>query len=210
MAGSPPTNLRLSVFLRAPFAVPIAMKSLITLPRFSVREVSPVVRDGKQLLRVVFDAPADPPAEPRKGAVVTGGIEGSLLVSPEEKWVLYAYECRSKNDKIFLYNGTVDYQGSSDGFPIPKRAACRTVMKRPTGESVQTETYDFLEFRFADLPDKDFTLAAFGIPEQVLAPSKVARRGRLGYLFLGLAVVALAAALFFRIALSRIGRRSID
>jgi hypothetical protein len=64
-----------------------------------------------------------------------------------------------------------------------------------------------MEFRFVDVPDSDFTLQAFGIPEQVARPAKVAARGReLGYWFFGLSIAALVLAVTAKSASSRLGR----
>ena len=69
-----------------------------------------------------------------------------------------------------------------------------------------TSTYEFEGFGFADVPDQEFTVSAFGIPESVSHPAKVARSRGLGYWFLGFALIALAAAVAFKIASSRLSR----
>lgn len=202
-----PTSTWLQPFLRVPYSSLGANLKLITRPRFVLRAVSPVNRYGKNLLRVEFDVPSDPnrAAVPVRGRD-TGGHEGFFLVSPEEKWVLYEYEYREKKGTR-LYKRTVSYQGTLDGFPIPNHVTGQT-LKLPEGDIENSYFYDFLEFRFADVPDSDFTLTAFGIPETVARPSSVARKSRFGYWFLALALAAMAAAVVFKVAASRRQRAS--
>jgi hypothetical protein len=201
------TIMRLGPILEAPYLIRPANIKLFDNPRFAVKAVSPLSRNGKNLLRIVFDCPSDPDMKLPKGFMATGGFEGSFLASPEEKWVIYEYECQTKKSYLRSYKGSIDYQGTLDGFPIPKRVTCQT-LKLPEGELVETLSYDFLEFRFADLPDEVFTLAAFGVPEGASRAPSVAQKGVLGYWFLALALVALAAAVFFKIASSRLRRTS--
>jgi hypothetical protein len=95
-----------------------------------------------------------------------------------------------------------------DGFPVPKRVTRGRLTKAADSEISNTDVYEFLDLRFADLPDEELTLAAFGLPEAA-AGSPIATRTRgLGYLFLCLSLAALVAALVFKIASSRIKRAS--
>lgn len=179
--------------------------SIISYPRFTVRSVSRLTRNGKNLLRVEFDRPNRADHVARKNAIDIGGFEGFWVVSPEEKWVLYEYECREKKGAPpHLYTGTVDYGGTLDGFLIPRRAI-QQQFELPGRKLVTSATYDFQDFKFADVLDDQFTLAAFGIPEEVaVKPLKTARGHSVAYWCLALALVALAAAVAFKIASSRV------
>jgi hypothetical protein len=190
--------------LRMPYATRISNVSLLSNPHFTVRGVSTQTRNGVSLLKVEFDFPIEPTSDTRrKGDRDYRGFEGFFLVSPEEKWVLYEFEYREKAGvPLFLNRGTVEYQGTSDGFPNPKRVT-RQTLKLPERNVVETHSYDFLDFRLAEVPDREFTLAAFGIPEEAAHPSKVARSRGLGYWLLALALAALAAAVFFKMTASR-------
>jgi hypothetical protein len=194
----------LSPQLWVPYAARTSNVSLLSNPLLDVRRVSTVTRNRRNLLKVEFDLPTELRSKVGSNtASESSGREGFFLVSPEEKWVLCEYEyARKKGEPRLLYKGTVDYQGTVDGFPIPKRAA-RQTLKLPEGELVETYSYDFLDFRFADVPDKDFTLAAFGIPEEVTQTAKVARSRSVGYWLLAISLIALAAAVFFKMAASR-------
>jgi hypothetical protein len=202
------TKQLLRPFLWVPYASLFPHDSLLSNqrfdPRFVVRRVSTVAHTGRSLLRVEFDILKAPPSETRtEAASNTVRYEGFFLVSPEEKWVLYEYERRMKTgNPRFLYKGAVEYQGTLDGFPIVRHATHET-LKLPQCDVVETHSFEFLDFRIAVLPDQDFTLASFGIPEAVAQPAKVARSRGLGYWLLALATAALAAAVFFKMAASR-------
>jgi len=123
------------------------------------------------------------------------------LASAREKWVLYEYEYRPKNG-LAIRKGVIDYGEIQDGFPVPKRLVTSVFDTRKKALRAGT-TYDFEEFRFVDLPEREFTLAAFGLPEGVLRPSRVARTSQTGYWLLGLAFMALAGSVALKYASSR-------
>jgi hypothetical protein len=197
-------------FVWLPYATHIENFRLVSSPRFVVQAVTSFSRNGRSLLKIEFDYPNDPKHVARKGFVDNGGYEGYFVVSPEEKWVLYEYESRQKKGKLrSTHKGTVEYEGTSDGFPIPKRAVSQT-FDFPEGKLFSTHSYEFQRFMADNVPDGEFALAAFGIPEEVSQPAKVARSRGLGYLFLALALVALVAAVLFRVASSRLKKASIS
>jgi hypothetical protein len=198
----PPVALPLKTYLRAPYATDISLLSIVSSPHFSIRAASRVSRDGRDLVRIAFDCPTDPPANPRKGFVDFGGLEGSILVSPSEKWVLYEYDCRSKKGMPMSFKGTVGYEGVLDGFPIPRRVTREKWMKHPKGEFTESQVYEFLDFRFGSPSDEEFTLAAFSIPDVARPSTRSTRSVGLGYWFFALAVVSLAGAVLFKIASS--------
>src|SRR5579875_2880541 len=159
-------------FLWFPYACVFPNIHMISSPRFVVKAVSPLVRNGKSLLRIEFDDPwpHDPNASIPKNLTDVGGYDGYFVASPEEMWVLYEFECRQKKGASRpLYKGTVDYEGTVDGFPIPRHVTRRT-FKLPEGDLVGEYSYEFKYFRFSDHPESEFRLAAFGIPERVSKP----------------------------------------
>ena len=124
-----------------------------------------LVKNGKNLLRVEFDRPNAEGREVPKFARDFGGFEGFFVVCPDEKWVLYEYECREKKGpRQSAFTGTVEYEGTRDGHPVPKRAI-RQTLRLPERDVINTTLIEFVDFRFADVPDQDFTLSAFGIAE---------------------------------------------
>jgi hypothetical protein len=60
---------------------------------------------------------------------------------------------------------TNEYQETRDGFPIHKRLVLVSrVVRSPEKSDDYEKTYEF-DFREGDVPESDFTLAAFGLPE---------------------------------------------
>ncbi len=128
-----------------------------------------------------------------------GRYEGSLLVSPEEKWTLYEYR---QTRGAGLRKGTISYEGSHSGFPIPKRVT-HSAFKLAQQKLEQVETFDFQDIRFSDLPEREFTLAAFGFPD-VLKPATTLRASHTGYWLVGLALLSLSVAIAFKVASTRL------
>ncbi len=205
-----PTNVWLRAFLLVPYSsLGIDNRKLVDNPNMSIYKISPLTHNGKNLLKVEFElaSKGNRVASPKKGLRQTGGHEGFLVVSPDEKWAIYEYGYREKTGGR-LYKRAVHYKGVIDGFPIPEHVSGET-LKLPEGEVVNSYAYHFVDLKFdSSHPKNDFTLSAFGIPESVLRPSNVARASRLGYWILGLAFTSLIAAITFKILASRHERAS--
>jgi hypothetical protein len=187
--------------LEAPYRMDwIQLSAAYDTPGFSLRSVSRSSENGSGLLKLAFYLPT--PTIKSSG----GGQEGWLLVSPQEKWALRAYEFHPLSGTAVVA-GTVEYGERQNGFPTPMRVVGSV---RDTSKNAVTEawTYDFEHFRFGDSPEREFTLTAFGLPEGAARPSRVARSQGLGYWFLGSAAAALAIAVGLRIASSRLERAS--
>jgi hypothetical protein len=207
--GRRPLNLPVGAYLRFPYSMEGSAMGGVNKPGFALRSVSPVRRDGRDLLRVTYRVTLDQKKLKTKPGRTGGAYLGpdvSLLLSPEERWVLYEYEWRMRGgDSPKGFRGTVEYQGTLDGFPVPKRAT-RTIFDIASDQVIESSTFEFLQFSFGKAPDSAFTLSAFGVPEPVAKPLKVARSGSLVYWFLGLGLAALTAAAVFKAASSRLGR----
>ncbi len=199
---------RLGPLLEAPYLIRPSSMKMFSSPRFSVRSVRPVVRGDKNLLEIAFDLPADPQIRPRKGAIDIGGYEGSFVVSPDEQWVIYGYECQPKKGILRRFRGSISYRASSDGSPVPKTVLAQT-LSMPENNVIRTDSYDFQDFGFSDrVKEKDFTLSAFGIPESVSQRPQRALSGGAAFWLFGLALLALAAAIAFKAASSRTSKAS--
>jgi hypothetical protein len=199
----------LRTILALPFRTIMLGTEMVSSPNFVVRAISPLVRDGKNLLKIEFDRPNPPNHVSPKNARDIGGFEGYFIVSPDERWVLYEFECAEKKGSPRALNkGSLEYGRVLEGFPIPRRVTQQR-LKMPAREVLSSTTYDFVDFHFADAPDRNFTLTAFGIGEDAATPpSAPARSHSVGYWFLALAFAALTAAVLFKFASSRVKRRS--
>ena len=85
---------------------------------------------------------------------------------------LLALMCNWRGQLVEAGRGTrtvsYEYQDTADGYQIPRRIVVRgrSVLPdiRPDGIFEYENTYDF-DFREGDVPESDFTLSAFGLPE---------------------------------------------
>jgi len=70
---------------------------------------------------------------------------------------------------LIVFRGRVEYGQPQDGFPVPKRVVST---RSPLGERQPTdiETYEFNELHFGDVPDGQFQLSAFGLPDVRQSP----------------------------------------
>ena len=139
-------------YLGAPFCLEGAtMSGFLSAKNFSIGSVSRVREGTRELLKAEFEL-----APLRKGAM---SREGWFTVSPGEAWVLHEYECDQGDISV---HGSIEYEGMQGGVPVPRRFI-HTVSKQ--GQLLNSQTYDFEKLEFADVPDRDFTLSAFGLAE---------------------------------------------
>ena len=190
-------GLRLSMYLDAPtglYVFPIS--SILADPRFSLERVSQAVEKNKQLVKIEFNVKADGQRE---------GYKAWLLVSPAEAWTLYAYDMRTDRNKDHVY-GTLEYGEPLRGFATPKRVV-HVRDKRGGTTPTEIQTYDIEEIRFVDVPESDFTLAAFGLPD-VQQPGKRSYASQTGFWFLTLSILSLVIAVLFKLTSSILKRKN--
>jgi hypothetical protein len=187
----------LEVYLNAPFSFAYhSVRWAMERPKFSISSVAETARGGKRALSVHFDCPLDE-------ALRTGGYEGKLVVLPDEKWVVVQFEYRPKK-KGNIHTGEIEYEGAFEGFPIPKRVTASWL--EPGNQTpLLLSTYEFKNMRFEALPEKEFTLSAFGLPEVDAVTPR--RTGALERWLFGAALVALSIAVMLWTASARVGRR---
>jgi len=187
---------RLDPYLKAPFELLLLpVRTIMEQPGFSIRSAAWRERDGKRLLSIDFDCPMEKNRQ--------GGYEGTLLVAPAQKWALIEYELRfKKGDGLRV--GAIEYEGAVDGFPVPKRVS-HSGLKTADRTPIKVATFELKGVRFERLPEKEFTLSAFGLPEIDVVNRR--RRGGAEYWLVGASLVALAIAGMFWIASARARRR---
>ncbi len=205
-------------YLGAPYSVMhLRLPRYVSLPTFRIVDVSPVSSGGNRLVRITFDLSLRVNEKN-----TSGGYEGWFVVSPDERWVVREYEYRPKKGKV-KWTGSVEYQGGSDDYPFLKRVTTKSALLDGT-DSV-TETYDFREFRFAEVPENEFTLSAFGMPELLDPPggekagsasgrpsgttpsAAVSRTSNAWVWYVAIGFGSLAAAIALKLASSRLAAR---
>jgi hypothetical protein len=160
-------------------------------PGFTVKRVTPLVRDGRDWAKVEFDyrAQGGDPRVPSFG--------GWVLYDPQRSWVIRELDVQMQwtAELKAALAVTYEYEEARDGFPIPKRVIQKytKLFTKPPDRFENTFAFDLKE---ADVPESEFTLSAFGFPE----PGGL-RRPRRWYLWaaiIGVVCLSLAALLHWR------------
>ena len=127
------------------------MSGFLTDKNVFIRSVSRVREGTRGLLKAEFEMTPF-----QKGSM---SRVGWFTVSPSEAWVLHEYKFDHGD---ISRHGSIEYGEMQAGVPVLRRFTCTA---RRLGKLLNTQTYDFEKLEFVDVPDRDFTLAAFDLPE---------------------------------------------
>ena len=116
-SGEMPKSSYLWTLLWAPYSSRVPNEHIVSSPRFVLGKVSPLARNGKRLAKVEFDNKALDDPENAKKPGFYGGFKGYFVFSPEEKWVLYEYECREKAGRLSAVQGNHGVRGKRRWLP---------------------------------------------------------------------------------------------
>ena len=162
--------------LYAPFSLDThRISTLLKEQTITVDAVSEIVEAGRKQLKVNFKSTKEvSKAFPFRS--------GWFLVSPDEGWILTKYELAIKSFPKYL-DCVVEYQLSADGPLLPAKVTFRD----PWSTVVTT----FENLRHETVPESEFTLTAFGLPDisKPIAEPTPGGSARWYYLAAGLAVV---------------------
>jgi hypothetical protein len=144
------------------------LADLVRQPSFQVRRAAIVNQDGLELVQIDFDN-----AHPLKQGQFEPVQSGTVLLDPERSWCLRGYEihARFENALDVCRSDIIEIRDSSSPhIPLPVHIADTTISQATeagyVGQRVTKSSdlrYDLLEPH--PLPDNDFRLAAFGLPE---------------------------------------------
>ena len=143
----------------------------------------------------------------QSGSAKTGQIvSGWLLVNPDRGWVLEKYhvvvELSKRRD---TYDCTIDYRPDEKIGYAPNRM--EVVFENPTGGIRSVSVTEFKSFVEGGVPEREFSLAAFGLPEvDPLGGRRYFSRST--YWLLGAAFAALVVAVSLKFLASRLGGRT--
>jgi hypothetical protein len=185
---------RLWTFLCAPYSLYLTpISRLLADENFVVRSVSRLDRDQQKMVRLEFEM---------RGSERRPGYAGWMVVSPEEGWILREYNYTLDRSGTIL-RGNVEYGDSIDGGRLPRRVT-HTRYGVADGHPVSNrESADFSELRLIGLPDKEFTLEAFGLPN--FRPGRgSALQGGYAVWMIGGSVLLMTLALLLRAAGARV------
>lgn len=130
-------------------------------PGFTVKQVAPLSRDGRELVKVEFSfrAPKDKKRTP--------SVQGWAVYDPSRFWVIREFEGQMVWNPAPVrgnatISATIDYEETPDGIPILKQITRR--IKHLKDSEPVSHRFDF-DLREDNVRASEFTLAAFGLPE---------------------------------------------
>ncbi len=216
------------IFLDCPYTLTgPSISDYLSKPEFTVVRIEPLTRDGKELLKIYFKYDS---TNPRRTSVKAAARDprprsplesGWLLVSPKENWVLHQAEARltPSGDTAGVHLFSVEYEGNHSGTPVPRRAEFKTVVRILNdkkemklrdgtivhdGDVASINTFKFDNVGFDAVPDREFTLPAFGLPD-LSNPNQIVRRDNSFIWMFLVALLALGLAVGLKYYASRAG-----
>jgi hypothetical protein len=188
-------------YIRAPWQISgMPLRQLIADPGFTLNGVFPIRKGNKDLVRVEFDYRPPDPALDRTPVERRTPIRGGwILLSPEDHWAHQECELITPWGKVI---GVVQYGEEQDGIPSVRRASETLVRKeslRKAGEDYAVEKRcDFYRWVSRDVPEREMSLAAFGLPE-IGEPIARSNSNHVGYWFLGFGLLFGIVAVSLRV-----------
>jgi hypothetical protein len=118
---------------------------------------------------------------------------GWLAFYPDRCWALREYSFGAKDPNKTRIRARLDYAGDKDGVPLLKRAEYWYESGPPPRKRSLVQTFEVTELVPGPVPEKEFSLAAFGLPDiEQAAPSG------LPYLVVFLGILTLVAGILLR------------
>ena len=170
-------------------AVVMSLDVTVLDPGFSIKQVTPVVEGGRQLVKVVFEH-----SVPRKdpGRMALRG--GSVILDPDSYWIIQRFKVRQQvGNEAVTDEASFEYQDAGDGYPILKKIINR---RKNPARKVDVEFAWLFDLKEQEASEEEFRLSAYGISE----PKGFGweRGGSLWYLwFIAVAVLCLVVGAFF-------------
>jgi hypothetical protein len=164
---------------------------LIEQSEFNIRAVTPVMVDSSQLAKLEFDyQPKDTQGD------ISQLRAGWVLLDPERYWVIVRFEAQVDDSSTGKGSiaGNIEYEKGT-AVPIVKKSVLRQKARFLDGKQGEYETRFEFQITEADVPESDFFLSAFGLPEPTFAGPRPTR----WYLWVALAgVFCLVLAVLLR------------
>jgi hypothetical protein len=143
----------------------IPLADLVKTQGFTIKRVSAVNENGRQLAVLDFDytPTAGPPAEsvaPQDRSSLMVIRRGQIYCDPDRFWAIQRYEIRGIGG--ITVKGSITHRDGPDGVPVV-RSVVHALDNSQNGS--QTVRIDFEPVAFHPVPEREFTLSAFGLPE---------------------------------------------
>ena len=149
-------------------AVGISLPDLLQRPEFTLLDISEQNIDGHQGIRAEYEFSPSP----SHGNHDELYQKGWFRVDRGRQWRLQQLEATvhppGDPEHIVKFRINVEYNEDRNGLPVPKRLT----IVRGDGENATDQQFEYRVCDYRLLPDCDFTLSAFGLPE----PNNAARQ----------------------------------
>jgi hypothetical protein len=145
------------------------LPEFVTEPNFAVTAMRSVEREGKGYAQIDFSY--NEPFTQAQMTILTGG---TILLDPDHYWVIKEYQLRRlfEDGATSYVTGAIDYATGVGGFPILRRR----IEKVSTSKGDRAEmTCEFTKYEHREVPEDEFMLSAFGLPEPTFTQSSPAR-----------------------------------
>lgn len=127
---------------------------LLKDPGTVIKAVEPVAREGRHLVRVRYEW------SPKSGDKVKGGLrDGEIILDPAARWTIQQYKVSKFWGKI---EATLSYGDPVDGLPFVREKT--EVWSNDEGDA-RTRTLRFESLAKKKVPESEFKLSAYGLPE---------------------------------------------
>lgn len=130
------------------------LSSLVKDSGFQLQKMTREQQDGKDIVKLIARyAPADGENQPMSDV--------NIILDPNRYWCILAFSFRVSWGRT---SGTVDYGPDDHGLPVPIRYTM-TQNYDKGGQTVYETVFESWKYRRDKIPEKDFYLSAFGLPE---------------------------------------------
>ncbi len=137
------------------------LPDLLKSPNFKIESVEPVTRRMEELAAVTFRYAPEADARSRLWPSL-----GVVYLNPQRLWAAEEFDVEvAYNDgQTQKWTQTVEFRPEPQHTPLPlKRVENRGPTKSDPSESIWT--WEYVDCKSRDIPDEEFTLTAFGLPE---------------------------------------------
>jgi hypothetical protein len=185
------TTSNIDGFLRASHTLnDLSLEDLLKHPGLSISEIKPSHVAARPTIRIEFEVPPDDNGTQFKQAWIE--------LSPDDDWALMKAEFNRWGNALTSFSN--EYRHGTDGGLLLYQCTERTLYPKENVEELRVYTFEDMEAR--SLPDSEFLLSSFGLPE----PDRPAVNSgvALHYWFFSVAAVLMALALLLRWKATRI------
>lgn len=173
------------------------MLDIIKNPQLTITNVLGVQRNGKELVQLEYDRQlVEYDRQDPSQKKITGTEHSIVFLDPERYWCIREYHFDNPDWKG---DGSLEYGDADDGFPILRR--CTHTATHHKGYGTMLITYEFDKLVHRDIPESEFTLSAFGMPELQLPGEQKPRT--LWRWLIGIGIALGALAVLFRVYMKK-------